>query len=237
MEYCDLVDLAPGAKTVQKVTLDLVGADDSSEEDVLRNQRSKRRLDPPPPARKKVKPASPPKPDPAESPASARARRRSSAGSAGNTPSINLEAEEDEAELDPAYLARKKELDLLRRKLHVAKANAIELPDDDGGDDDEPQEIAGPAKPVAVPPPQPSAPEPPARKLLLKVRTAAQAEPMPVRLYYDRPFEKLISSLASKQGVVVARVKLSFDGTVIKPTQTPASLELEDDDMLDLKIE
>jgi hypothetical protein len=210
-----------------------VGADDSSEEDVLRNHRSKRRKDPPPPVRKPVRPASPPEPDPEEaqqSPASARGKRRACKG---GTSAIDLDADDDDVELDPAYLERKREIDL-QRKLLAAKAYAVELPDDD--EDDEPQEVVNLSRPVAAPPPQPPAPEPPSRKLLLKVRTAAQAEPMPVRIYYDKPFEKLIVSLAHKAGVEVARVKLRFDGDLIKPTQTPADFDMEEDDMLDFTV-
>lgn len=46
------------------------------------------------------------------------------------------------------------------------------------------------------------------------------------------PFEKLMKAYCSKQGQAVSAVKFLFDGGRVLPTDTPASLEMEDMDMV-----
>lgn len=48
--------------------------------------------------------------------------------------------------------------------------------------------------------------------------------------------QKIVDALAKKQGVNPDQVKMEFDGDVIKGDETCLRLEIEDDDILDIRI-
>ncbi|XP_043278028.1 uncharacterized protein CG4449 [Venturia canescens] len=70
----------------------------------------------------------------------------------------------------------------------------------------------------------------------VKVQMAASKQKIEVDLKMDEAFEKVVSSVAEKLNVEPSRIKLEFDGDTISPSDTPESLDLEDQVCVDLYI-
>lgn len=58
----------------------------------------------------------------------------------------------------------------------------------------------------------------------------------PYRVYKDDRFEKLFKKYADSVKNKVENLVFSFDGDKIDPTTTPSSLEMEDDDMIEVHV-
>jgi hypothetical protein len=233
-EVIDLFDDAPvGALPKRKAMLALVG-DDSSEEDTLCRRKAKI-----------PKPAPPPQRGPREEEEEAGTPGRGSPGRAassrnarGNRKIVVLD--DDPVELttdeqhDPEYLKRQLELARLQTLLH-ASAAAVEEEEPEPEVEEvplsEPPRSIWDEEPPRIPTPQAR------RKIRLNVRTASQHVPTTINLYADASFEKLIAKLAEKLGGDPRRARLTFDGDVIQPKQTPASLDMEDEDLLDFALQ
>ncbi|KAA8498316.1 Small ubiquitin-related modifier [Porphyridium purpureum] len=57
---------------------------------------------------------------------------------------------------------------------------------------------------------------------------------MVFRMSCSDAFAKMEQAIAARKGVDLAKVRLEFDGMVIGSDQTPTSLDLEDDDLIDI---
>ena len=51
------------------------------------------------------------------------------------------------------------------------------------------------------------------------------------------PLERLMTAFCIRQGVAVNSVRFLFDGGRVSPMQTPAELEMEDGDVIDVMVE
>mmetsp|Transcript_21033 Transcript_21033/g.54206 ORF Transcript_21033/g.54206 Transcript_21033/m.54206 type:complete len:269 (-) Transcript_21033:73-879(-) len=163
---------------------------------------------------------------------------------------VDLDAddeEEDQIQLDPDELedpdARARRLALERARQSFSASAAVNLDeepepvptatvDDDEDDVDFSTRRLRVPHATAPPPPPPAVPTPKQRVIRLAVR-CGQADPIKVKTYYDQPLGKLIEKLKGMRDVNPNQARLLFDGDVVKPNQSPADLELDDDDMLD----
>ena len=50
------------------------------------------------------------------------------------------------------------------------------------------------------------------------------------------PLQKAMTAFASALGVSITKLKFTFDGDPIQPTQTAANLDMENDDCIDVRI-
>ncbi|XP_008553861.1 uncharacterized protein CG4449 [Microplitis demolitor] len=69
----------------------------------------------------------------------------------------------------------------------------------------------------------------------IKIQTGAK-KGLSYDLKPNEPFEKLIAYCAEQNNVKVSQIKCYFDGELISSTDTPESLDLEDEGCVDLKI-
>ena len=51
------------------------------------------------------------------------------------------------------------------------------------------------------------------------------------------PLEKLMKAFCQRNGVAQSSVRFLFDGNRVSPHQTPAELEMEDEDVIDVMVE
>jgi hypothetical protein len=72
-------------------------------------------------------------------------------------------------------------------------------------------------------------------KIGINVR-CGQTETLKFNLGMNDPFEKLINGVSKKKGLPKDKIKLVFDGSALNPKQTPEDLDMEDDDLVELKI-
>ncbi|XP_011158454.1 uncharacterized protein CG4449 isoform X2 [Solenopsis invicta] len=70
----------------------------------------------------------------------------------------------------------------------------------------------------------------------IKVQTANKKQSLTIPLKKDEQFKVLIANCAKELGVTENNLKLYFDGEQISPTDTPESLDLEDEACIDLHI-
>lgn len=148
----------------------------------------------------------------------------------------NIVLNADELE-DPE--ARERRLKLERSRKMLTEAAAIDLDDEPAPEPDavvEEEEDFMLLRRRAEPPPAAPAPPAPRRTEQRTIRFAVrvgQGEPSMVKTYYDATFEKLIAKMCQIHGFDPKMAKLRFDGDVVKPTHTPAQLDLDEDDQLD----
>lgn len=64
----------------------------------------------------------------------------------------------------------------------------------------------------------------------------SQKESIIVSLQRNLPFKIAILQCATKLNVPASKLKLYFDGDLISPSDTPESLDLEDQACVDLKV-
>jgi hypothetical protein len=223
-------DTPPGVPPKRKLTLALVEDDDDDDDTLLPLPVSKRPADRV--KKQSARETSPAKPAPTPERGSERGKK--AAAPLDAQPNSEQLAEEEEA--DPAYLAHKRELERLKNALRAtARETEIVYADDTARDvisldDDEPA-AAAPTKP---PSPPPAPPLTAMRQILLRLRISGdKGQPKTVKYNYERNFEKLIKRLADQHKCDPNAVKLEFDGDPIDPSQTPADLELEEDDLID----
>ncbi|KAJ1627527.1 hypothetical protein T492DRAFT_1024272 [Pavlovales sp. CCMP2436] len=235
-EVIDLFDDAPvGALPKRKVMLPLVD-DDSSEEDTL----CRRRKNP----KKNPKPAPQPRREARDDGDEDGTRGRGShrhaarAGASGRPRKIvvldeaSVELTTDEQH-DEQYLKRQQELARLQTLLHASAAATVPVEEEP---EEEVEEVPPPAPAWDKEPPRVPTPEA-RRKIKLNIRMASKPEPITVNLYANSSFVKLIAKLAEKLGGDPRRARLTFDGDVITAQQTPESLDLEDEDLLDFVMQ
>ncbi|KAL0478616.1 ubiquitin-like protein [Acrasis kona] len=79
-----------------------------------------------------------------------------------------------------------------------------------------------------------SAPSGPSEKLTISVRCGPD-DVLKFSIGNTDSFEKLINGISKKKKIDKASIKLMFDGVYIKPNQTPEDLDMEDDDMIEMK--
>jgi hypothetical protein len=72
--------------------------------------------------------------------------------------------------------------------------------------------------------------------ITLAIRVPGEEKPRQVRIKKTDKLEKIVAAFASKLQVPQSRVKLSFDGLVAPNTSTPEDLDMEDEDLIDLKL-
>ena len=51
------------------------------------------------------------------------------------------------------------------------------------------------------------------------------------------PLQKLMNAFCNRNGVAMNSVRFLFDGNRVNPNQTPADLEMEDGDVIDVMVE
>ncbi|KAJ1634840.1 hypothetical protein T492DRAFT_970305 [Pavlovales sp. CCMP2436] len=138
--------------------------------------------------------------------------------------------------------------DLLHEQLVRAGLGGDE-PEDDDDDDDAARSMldrlfasasASSSEEVEEVPPSapPRVPTPEARrKIRLNIRMASKPESTTVNMYANASFGKLIAKLAEKLGGDPRSARLTFNGDVITAQQTPESLDLDDEDVLDFVMQ
>jgi small ubiquitin-related modifier len=57
------------------------------------------------------------------------------------------------------------------------------------------------------------------------------------RLKHTTPFSKVVRSYCGREAVSPSSIRLLFDGRKISPDDTPASLEMENDDKIDVMLQ
>jgi len=70
----------------------------------------------------------------------------------------------------------------------------------------------------------------------IKVQTANKKQSLTIPLKKDQQFKALFVNCAEQLGVKENSLKLYFDGEQINPTDTPESLDLEEEACVDLHI-
>lgn len=50
------------------------------------------------------------------------------------------------------------------------------------------------------------------------------------------PLQKAMTAFAKELGVSITKLKFSFDGDLISPTQTAEDLDMENDDCIDARV-
>lgn len=73
-------------------------------------------------------------------------------------------------------------------------------------------------------------------KITIQARHSPTEEPISVMIHENDKFTKLLKGLGKHLGVNPDQISLLFDGDKVDPDETPAGLELEDGDILDVKI-
>ncbi|EZA49550.1 hypothetical protein DMN91_006344 [Ooceraea biroi] len=70
----------------------------------------------------------------------------------------------------------------------------------------------------------------------IKIQTANKKQSLTILLQKNQRFKMLLASCAEQFGVKESSLKLYFDGEQISPTDTPESLDLEEEACVDLHI-
>lgn len=70
----------------------------------------------------------------------------------------------------------------------------------------------------------------------IKVQTANKKQSLTIPLRKDEHFKTLFAKCAEQLGITESNLKLYFDGEQISPTDTPESLDLEEEACVDLRI-
>lgn len=86
------------------------------------------------------------------------------------------------------------------------------------------------------PPPPPPPPSADGTSLNIKVADDDGNE-LFFKMKQTTPLQKLMQAWCNRQGVAMKGVRFLFDGQRFSPNQTPAELEMEEGDMIDVKIE
>lgn len=81
-----------------------------------------------------------------------------------------------------------------------------------------------------------TAPQTETEHINLKV-TTQDGEPVHFKIKRTTPMQKLIDAFAKRQALDKATMRFTFDGRRISGTDTPNSLEMEDNDIIDVLIE
>lgn len=232
-------DVAVGALPNKKICLALVNDDDSDAEDLLCLR--KRKQHPSAPAPRPVRAAHSPSP-PSRGAHSRGQPTRSPRGGTQRGRAAPVAADPDdldddvELEEDPVYLQRKRELEAARKRLIAS--SAVELPPEPPDEAEVVSLLDEDAPPPAPsPPPPPKVKQPPARKILIKVRTSERAEPYTVQVRANKPLSLVVDNFVQKFKADPRRAQLMFDGDHVRPEDTPESLGIEDDDQLDFKVD
>nr|AFK48706.1 unknown [Medicago truncatula] len=71
-------------------------------------------------------------------------------------------------------------------------------------------------------------------KILISVQD--KDETKQIRMYMDDRFERIIKTYAEKMKCDLKQIVLSFDGDKISSSQTPASLDMEDNDIIEVHV-
>lgn len=71
-------------------------------------------------------------------------------------------------------------------------------------------------------------------KILISVQD--KDETKQIRMYMDDRFERIIKTHAEKMKCDLKQIVLSFDGDKISSSQTPASLDMEDNDIIEVHV-
>ncbi|MED6132299.1 hypothetical protein PIB30_017733 [Stylosanthes scabra] len=71
-------------------------------------------------------------------------------------------------------------------------------------------------------------------KILISIQD--KGERKPVRVYRDDKFERIFKMYAEKLGCDQKQIVLSFDGDKISPSETPDTLGMEDDDIVEVHV-
>ncbi len=72
-------------------------------------------------------------------------------------------------------------------------------------------------------------------KISIQVRIGKE-EVLKFNIGTKNTFEKLMNGISKKKGIPKEQFKLLFDGQSLKPNQTPEDLDMEDDDLIELKM-
>lgn len=70
--------------------------------------------------------------------------------------------------------------------------------------------------------------------ITLSIRTPNEEKPKQVRIKRADKMDKIIAAFSTKLGLSPEQLRLSFDGQFIKPDATPESLDLEDEDLIEV---
>jgi YbbR domain-containing protein len=70
----------------------------------------------------------------------------------------------------------------------------------------------------------------------IKIQTANRKQSLTILLQRNQRFDILLASCAEQLGVKESSLKLYFDGEQISPTDTPESLDLEEEACVDLHV-
>ncbi|MED6137515.1 hypothetical protein PIB30_118746 [Stylosanthes scabra] len=71
-------------------------------------------------------------------------------------------------------------------------------------------------------------------KILISIQD--KGERKPVRVYRDDKFDRIFKMYAEKLGCDQKQIVLSFDGDKISPSETPDTLGMEDDDIIEVHV-
>ncbi|KAI4357731.1 hypothetical protein L6164_001662 [Bauhinia variegata] len=79
-------------------------------------------------------------------------------------------------------------------------------------------------------------PKPQPERVKIVICIQNKDEQKQFRIYMDDKFERLFKMYAEKQKLDPKHLVFSFDGDKINPSQTPAGLEMEDDDIIEVHV-
>ncbi|GAA5850027.1 hypothetical protein JCM3766R1_004361 [Sporobolomyces carnicolor] len=69
--------------------------------------------------------------------------------------------------------------------------------------------------------------------LLIKMNDGTELQ---IKIKSDTPMKKVYAAVAKNKGLDATGFKITHDGTLIQPDDTPASLDFEDEEQLDVQM-
>ncbi|GAA6010302.1 hypothetical protein JCM10207_005164 [Rhodosporidiobolus poonsookiae] len=74
-------------------------------------------------------------------------------------------------------------------------------------------------------------------KHTLHIAFSTNEEPLSIKAKSSTPFSKIYAAVATHRGIAADSFKLSLDGRIITSSDTPASLELEEEEQIDFHVQ
>jgi small ubiquitin-related modifier len=72
--------------------------------------------------------------------------------------------------------------------------------------------------------------------IVIKVLIEGEHKPLQFRIRYRDPLSKVMNAVCERRGIKNDQLRLTFDGVVVLPHQSPQDLDMEDEDLLDAVI-